>query len=565
LCYLWISIPVNMYSTQSRCKCSFLAVVLCVLFYLPAVAAPSDHCDSIVRKGIEAMQRNEHVKSLQLLMLARNIAHKNNWAKQEFLAVNNIGANYYSLLEYGVALNYYLEAYTIALKKLGPKFEMVVLNNIAILYSKEKKYDKANEYFQKSFDIAKDNKDKLKMGLYAMNMGNVANEMKKPALGRKYFEQSIPLLASEPKILLLAKIGLADCDLAQGKWENARKSAQQIYTSTTDLEYNDVGISLLTIIAKSYLNQNNLEQAEKYTSKLSLLNPNLETKISIFEMLSELNFKAKNYQKAIQYKDSVLKASSEFEAIKNGKLFETNKAKFEIKNYQNEIILKEAKLTSERRFFYAAFTIVIIIVIFVILALRNRSVKHKQKKLIAERNEKILFLELEKEKNEHLLLEKQLEEKETIALLEQERLKNELESRNRKLSAKALYLSGRNEMIEEVLSKLSGVPQLSTDAALTSQIKTLKNHLRSDGEWDDFITHFEEVNHTFLATLKTKHPDLNANDVRFLSYIYMNLSNKEIASMLNITAEACRKRKERLLSKMELPESSSLYDYLATL
>jgi tetratricopeptide (TPR) repeat protein len=557
--------PESMRSTPSRFKFSFLAIMLCFSVYESATAAPTDRCDSIIRKGIEAMQRNENVTSLKMLTLARNMARKNNWPKQEFLAVNNIGANYYSLLEYGLALNYYLEAYTIALKKLGPKFEMVVLNNIAILYSKEKKYDKANEYFQKSYAIAKENKDKLKMGLYAMNMGNVANEMENPTLGRKYFEQSISLLANEPKIKLLAQIGLADCDLAQGKWESARKSAQQMYSSANDLEFNDVGISLLTIIAKSYLNQNKLEEAEKYTNKLSLLHPNLETRISIYDMLSELHFKAKNYQKAMQYKDSVLKASSEFEAVKNGKLFETNKAKFEIRNYQNELVLKEAKLTSERRFFYAAFAIVIFIVIFIIWALRNRSVKHKQNKLIAERNEKILFLELEKEKNEHLLLEKQLEEKETIALLEQERLKNELESRNRKLSAKALYLSGRNEMIEEVLSKLSGVTQLANDITLSSQIKTLKDHLKTDAEWDDFITHFEQVNHTFLTTLKTKHPDLNANDVRFLSYIYMNLSNKEIASMLNITAEACRKRKERLLSKMELPESSSLYDYLATL
>jgi DNA-binding NarL/FixJ family response regulator len=45
----------------------------------------------------------------------------------------------------------------------------------------------------------------------------------------------------------------------------------------------------------------------------------------------------------------------------------------------------------------------------------------------------------------------------------------------------------------------------------------------------------------------------------------MNLSTKEIASMLNITLEACRKRKERIAAKLELHDSMPLYDYLSTI
>jgi hypothetical protein len=181
--------------------------------------------------------------------------------------------------------------------------------------------------------------------------------------------------------------------------------------------------------------------------------------------------------------------------------------------------------------------------------------------LIAERNEQVMALELEKEKTENLLLEKQISEKETAALLEQERLKNEIEVRNRKLSAKALYLAERNQMIEEFIASFSGIKDPSQDNTLTA----LKNHLKTDQEWDSFVVHFEEVNHGFINRLKTLHPSLNANDLRFISYIYMNLSTKEIASMLNVTPEACRKRKERISAKMQLPANVSLYDYLSTL
>jgi hypothetical protein len=120
-------------------------------------------------------------------------------------------------------------------------------------------------------------------------------------------------------------------------------------------------------------------------------------------------------------------------------------------------------------------------------------------------------------------------------------------------------------MIEDILVSLSKKTKLSKDASLANQIKTLKSQLRIDDEWDDFITHFEELNQGFLTRLKTLHPSLTANDIRFIAYIYMNLSVKEISSILNITIEACRKRKDRIALKMELPENLSLYDYISVL
>ena len=543
----------------------FMTLLLCVFITSASFAITIPQCDSLIRIGIEAMHRNNHVKSMELLTKARAIAEKNRWYKQEFLAINNIGANYYSLLEYGEALNYYLEAYTIALKQLEPKHEMIVLNNIAILYSKEQKHNKANEYFLKAYKIAEENNDRLKMGLYATNLGNVASETNKPPLARKYFEQAVSLLKENPQLLILAKLGLADCDLAEGKTREARNAAEQLYKITANRDFNDVGISLLTVIAKSYLTEGNFPMAISYCNKMLALKPNLDTKVNLFNMLSEASLKTRSYEDAVAFKDSVIRTNAAIESVKNGKLFENSRVKFEIQNYQNEIALKESVMANERKIFYSILTIIVIIVVFVILSLRNISVKHKQKKLIAERSEQILALELEKEKSDSLLLEKQFAEKETITLLEQERLKNELESRNRKLSAKALYLSGRNQLIEEVLADLSTLPQLSNDESVSKHIEKLKNHLHAGNEWDNFITHFEEVNHGFLQALKAKHPNLTANDIRFISYIYMNLSTKEIASMLNITTESCRKRKERISTKLELSNDINLYDYLATI
>ena len=90
-------------------------------------------CDKLIITGVEYMNRQDYVKSLELLTKAKAIAKKNKWHKQQFLAINIIGANYFSMLDYGEALNNYLAAYTIAIKELDENSEMIVLNNIAIL------------------------------------------------------------------------------------------------------------------------------------------------------------------------------------------------------------------------------------------------------------------------------------------------------------------------------------------------------------------------------------------------------------------------------------------------
>jgi tetratricopeptide (TPR) repeat protein len=535
---------------------ALLLAILCTP--VSAHAGNIKQCDSLIAKGIDAMWKKDYVKSLELLTHARNIAEQNRWYRQQFLAVNNIGANYYEMLDYGEALNHYLESYNIALKHLDAKHEMVVLNNIAILYSQEGNYEKAGEYFKKAYNIARENKDNIKTGLYAMNLGSMANETGKLAEARKYILESLPYLKADDNLYVLGQISLAQNDLRSGRPVQAREKAEALQKSAKDLNFNNIGFQLSLIIIEANIKEGAFDLAEAGAKKVLIQNNAPDRRKTAFDFLSQIYAKSKRFELALQYKDSVTKSDKELNDIKNGRLFENNRVKFEIQDYKNQIAINEAKLSSERRLFYSIIAFIVVLLTVVILFLRNVSARHKQKKLIAERNQKVIALELEKEKTEH-------REKETAALLEEERLKNEIEARNRKLSAKALYLSGRNQLIEEVLTSLSQVPELAKNPLLAAHIKTLNSHLKTDNEWDSFITHFEEVNHGFITQLKILHPSLTANDMRFISYIYMNLSTKEIATMLNITAEACRKRKERIAAKMNLPENILLYDYLSSL
>ncbi|MDI9340683.1 MAG: tetratricopeptide repeat protein [Sediminibacterium sp.] len=199
-----------------------------------------------------------------------------------------------------------------------------------------------------------------------------------------------------------------------------------------------------------------------------------------------------------------------------------------------------------------------------------------QKQLTEQESKlKIYALETEREKNERLILEqqfkeaeirKQLElkeqkEREILALLEIEKLKKELEGMTSKLSEKVAIQTGRNEAIEEVLSALMADANVKEDATLTAKINALKFQINEDLRWDDYIRRQSDTS-AFIDKIKDIHNDLTPNDLRYLSYVLLKLDAKEMAGLLNITPEGVRKRKERILKKMNLPGGSDLYTYL---
>ena len=367
-----------------------------------------------------------------------------------------------------------------------------------------------------------------------------------------------------PNVSLLARIAKTENLLLQHQYFAAEKLALEVLPQLENLSLlkeqitvNDK-ITLLLILTKIYEEQNQFKTAQDYALLARSLQDNVEERIEVYDRLATLYGKTDDFKTAMAYKDSVIIATDSLYAIKNSALFKSEKVKFQIKNYQHELMESKKALKSEKQFFYLLITAVVIFMGFLIWMYKNNSLKHKQRKRIIE-------LELEKEKSDHLLMEEQHREKEAIVLLEKERLKNELDVKKRELTAKAMYTGvSKNELIEEVLQSFTKSANYN-QYSLKSQLNDLKKHLRKDTQWDSFFIHFEELNQGFLDRLRTLHPSLTPNDIRFLTFLYMNLSYKEIASLLNITPQSCRKRKERISQKMDVPSNMSLHSYLSTI
>lgn len=557
---------IKIYGSEMRAFyiCVFFIPWLLMPFQLHSQAETQAAVIDRINLGVKYLSEKEHIKSIEELLSAKETAMANQWYTQAFNATLNIGSNYYLMLDYGEAFQYYFQAYDIAIKHLGPRQEMAVFNNIGVLYIEENDRIKSEESFLKAYEIAKKMGDKQQIGTYGINLALVLNKSGKVELAQNYIEEALPILNDFPNVYLLAKIAKTENLLLRKEYTKAEMLALEILPQLDNLSLlkeqitvNDK-ITLLLILTQIYEKQNQYKTALEYALMARSLQENIEARIEIYDRLATLYGETNDFKKAMPYKDSVIIATDSLYAIKNSALFKSGQVKFQIKNYQHELSESKKELKSEKRFFYLLIFGVVICMGFLILVYKNNSLKHKHLKKIVE-------LELAKEKSDHLLKEEQHREKEAVVLLEKERLKNELDIKKRELTAKAMFLASKNELIEEVIQSLSKNPQIATNESLKNQLNDLKKHLRKDTQWDSFFIHFEELNQGYLDRLRTIHPSLTPNDIRFLSFLYMNLSYKEIASLLNITPQSCRKRKERLSQKMDVPNNISLHSYLSTI
>ncbi len=537
-------------------------IILFLFLHLPVllIATPVDDCGKLTEDAIVAAEQKDFITSLDLLSKAKFIAEENNLYLQQFWILTNMGINYAEMLDYSIALDNFLEAYKIAVKHLDTRNEMSILNNIAGLYYLDNKYEKAEEYYSKVYNYAKEINDSALLGGCALNMALISNESGLISEALEYLDTADEMLVSNRKALLKSASLRIYTFLINNEYQKAEVLALKLLPQLEEKELHDLKISVLIHLTRINYYQQHTDKAIAYAEQTMGSEINLENKMVIFELFSAIYQQRGEYIQAINYKDSVMHISAQIQQITDNKHFENNRIKFELLKNEQELLESKLMLKNER----IVFIFIIIISLMLIWAFITNSIKIKQKN-------KIIELELEQEINKKLLMEKQYKEQEINSLLEKERLVNEqerltheIEKKNRELASKALFLSNRNELIENIVDSLSKSPQISGNQEVIANIQQLKIQLKNNTELDSFLSHFENINHNFIHKLKEAHPELTANEIRFLSYIYINLNPKEISSLLNITPEYCKKKRQQIAKKLNLTSTSQLYNYLST-
>lgn len=162
--------------------------------------------------------------------------------------------------------------------------------------------------------------------------------------------------------------------------------------------------------------------------------------------------------------------------------------------------------------------------------------------------------------------EEEQKRKEELAQFQLHCLKEELENKDSKLMSITMLGVQNNTFLKKTKEDVS---VLLTDGILPAHkiqikriIKEIDHQLNDQSGWDNFAEHFNNTCNGFFDKLNELHPKLTNNDLRLCAYIRMNLSAKEIATLMNISITSVEMAKYRLRKKLNLDETITLNQYL---
>ena len=90
----------------------------------------------------------------------------------------------------------------------------------------------------------------------------------------------------------------------------------------------------------------------------------------------------------------------------------------------------------------------------------------------------------------------------------------------------------------------------------------IRENIDHDDSWQKFEHNFDSVYETYLKRLRKEFPRLTGGDMRLCAYLKMNLSSKDIASMMNMSVRSVEMARYRLRQKLGLTRESNLSDFL---
>lgn len=451
--------------------------------------------------------------------LAIKVAKKNSY--KEYYA------NLYSskaAIEYHLG-NYYqaIPNYKLALKNGSHNdfvFRASMNNNVSLCYTKLKQYHVANGFIRRAIIEMDRIKNKNESQIFFLNLikGN---------LGSNYFRMG---RLGEAQKLLENEVNYYFLHVENS--QDALHSVQDliaIYTRTNNNQ------ALTAINAK-------ITFFEKHSKSLQVKNEYIKLLYDSYLKRNDAEGIKKYSQKLIQNNqiltDSIVKNSESL----NNAIFSQK-----IKHLKNQFKSKDKLLETTIRAKRTSTIFLILIfssislIIFILYSVKVRN---------ARKNELIYAQEQELENNKRIILE------------------NELKLKQEKITNFAINLNIKKETENAFLQKLKDIRRkknVDPETIIKELQFSVSNLINIDQKNIASQNEIEHESTKFISSLKTKHPELNKQEVGLCSYFRMNLNSKEIASLTGMTSGTIRVYKNKIKVKIGLQHEESLNEYLQNL
>jgi tetratricopeptide (TPR) repeat protein len=473
--------------------------------------------------------------------------------------MKNVLANYYlAKNEFNEANKCLIEALDIC-EKWGSKKDIAnVLNGFGLLYYDLKEPDKAIQYYTRVIGLSKEPDKKRQESVAYLNISNCYLAKPDYNLTLYYLNKALAgfRALNDSAFIMMCTMNRGIIAIDQGDKEKG------LYYYFKVMEFSKrqkkkvlLGHTLFNI-ANVYYENNDLALAKKYFTESIAVYRSISNKSgekNVLLELSRIEQRNNNWKQAFSYydhyinvKDSILNA----DLLKNISDLQW-KYDFQKKENENTVIRKKYEVKErETVILIISFTFFAIVVVLfgALVRLANKNLK---------KSDKLKELQI-------IHLQEQMAADEKINNLEKLRLNAEIEAKNKELTTSSLQLITKNE----ILTDISGIAEnfykkKAVNEECYIKLKSIvKENLDQERSWEHFKRMFEEVHADFFRNVKQGCPELSENELRLCAYLKINLQNKEIAKILNITPDSLKTLRCRIRKKFRLEKDAILEEYI---
>ena len=190
--------------------------------------------------------------------------------------------------------------------------------------------------------------------------------------------------------------------------------------------------------------------------------------------------------------------------------------------------------------------------------LKTRNDKYVNKLKLIEKQKR----ERQKEKFD---LEKLANDRELL-IMKEKNLNLEIKKKDSALALSTLNNIKKNELLNDLIRDLSNVDNellnTSIQNSISRVLKKINKHLKDKEDWLTFELHFRNSHSQFFDKLIKKHSNLSSNEIKLCAYLKLNLSSKEIASLMHVAITSVEQSRYRLRKKFNLSQKTNLSNYI---
>lgn len=147
------------------------------------------------------------------------------------------------------------------------------------------------------------------------------------------------------------------------------------------------------------------------------------------------------------------------------------------------------------------------------------------------------------------------------------KLEREIDFKRKEQMDIALNIINKNRFLEKLKTKINKISNKETvnKEELTKLKNLIIDNLSLDKDRERFNSYVSELNRDFYFRLLSRYPGLTESEQRLCSLVRLNLSSKEMASILNISTKSVEVNRHRLRKKMHLKRKDNLTELISKL